>query len=260
VKGLKYNSAVIRPACVARVEVFEYSFLLGEGKMKSKCYAMVLALLVISSGLVGAATVIGVNFCDAWDKPHMEGKTADGFDNWTDSWPLWNWDNPSSGSVVVRGSNDLVTCTWSSNNTWAGGLEDTSEQQLYRVYLDDTGNGALVTISGLGNWLASIGAAGYTVRIYHSTDNGSGFVGVDLTDGTSILETVQETNHWTTDGGVRAFVDSGVLSASTLVLDPLPRDGANRATIAAFKITAIPEPATLLLLAAGGLVIRRKHS
>ena len=85
-------------------------------------------------------------------------------------------------------------------------------------------------------------------------------MGVDLTDGTSILETVQETNHWTTDGGLRAFVDSGALSASTLVIDPLARDSANRATIAAFKITAIPEPATMVLLALGGLVLRRKHS
>jgi hypothetical protein len=55
-------------------------------------------------------------------------------------------------------------------------------------------------------------------------------------------------------------VDSGALSASTLVIDPLARDSANRATIAAFKITAIPEPATMMLLALGGLVLRRKHS
>ncbi|MEN6308590.1 MAG: PEP-CTERM sorting domain-containing protein [Anaerohalosphaeraceae bacterium] len=229
--------------------------------MKKNITVVMAALLVVTSGLVSAGAVIGVNFTDGWGTPCLAGETADGLSNWTDSRADGDWTDPSKGTgLVVLGSSDLVTCDWSSANTWAAGQEATSEQQPYRVYLDDGGNGALVTISGLSAWLAAEGATGYTVRIYHSTDNGSGFMGVDITDGSVILETVQETNHWTTDGGIRAFVDSGMLTANSIVLDPLAKADGNRATIAAFKITAIPEPATMVLLALGGLVLRRKHS
>ncbi len=218
------------------------------------------AFLILTAELVTAGTVIGVNFCDAWDKPHMEGKTADGFSNWTDSWPLWNWDDAKEGTgLVILGSSDFVTCDWSSANTWAAGSEDASEQQLYRVYLDDGGNGARVSFSGLSAWLASEGATGYTVRVYHSTDNASGFAPVNVWEGDALLTTVQSDNLWTTDGGYRAYVDTGLLEADSIIVG-MNRIGDVRGTIAAIKITAIPEPATLVLLGLGGLVLRRKRS
>lgn len=209
----------------------------------------VLAILATTSGLLMADSVFGVNFCDNWPKPQMAGKTADGFSNWTDSYPLGQ---ANGTGLVVLGTNNLVTCDWTSKNTWAGGSEDTSEQQLYRVYLDDGDSGCQITIKGLSNWLLSEGRGAYTIRIYHSTDNADmTFEEVEIKDGTTILETVQETNHWYTDGGSRAYVDSGILTADTITLDPAPRTSSTRACIAGFKITAIekyipainPEPA-----------------
>ncbi len=222
--------------------------------------AVALALVLTASATAG--TVIGVNFCDGWDKPQLEGKTADGFDNWTDSWPLEDWGDASSGSdLVLHGSNDLVTVSWAASNTWAGGLEDTSEQQLYRVYLDDGGDGPRITFDGLGDWLAAIGAPGYTVRIYHSSDNASGFTPTSLydADDDSLLATVQAALTWDTDGGLRGYVDSGVLSADSLLVAAGARDDSVRGAIAAVKITAVPEPMTMALLGLGSLALRRKR-
>ncbi len=227
-------------------------------------YAVVFVatLLVVTSSLGVAGTIIGVNFCDRWETPHLAGETADGFSNWTDSVPVSDDETsgPTGTGLVLLGSSDLVTCDWNSSTTWAAGPEGTSEEQLYRVYLDDSGIGASVTITGIGDWLTSEGFDSYRIRIYHSTNDGSGFMPVDIKSGETLLGSPQETNHWTTSEGIRAFVDSGILSADTITLNPqLPADG-NRATIAGFQITAVPEPATLMLLGLGGLVLRRKRS
>lgn len=219
--------------------------------------------LILTAELVTAGTVIGVNFCDGWPTPLLAGETCDGLSNWTDSCP--QEDNPGAiannngTGLVILGSNGLVTCDWSSANTWAAGSEGTSEQQLYRVYLDDGGNGARVSFTGLNAWLASEGATGYIVRIYHSTDNATGFAPVNVWEGETLLTTVQAENIWTTDGGYRAFVDTGLLGADSIIVG-MNRVGDDRGTIAGIKITAIPEPATMVLLGLGGLVLRRKRS
>ncbi len=209
-------------------------------RRKSILIVAVLATLMIVSGQVSADSVIGVNFCDRWETPHLAGETADGFSNWTDSVPVSDDETsgPTGTGLVLLGSGDLVTCDWSSNNTWAAGDEGTSEQQLYRVYLDDGGAGAIVTIEGLSDWMASEGLGSYSIRIYHSTDNGTVFGPVEIKSGETILETIQETNLWTTDGGIRAYVDSGLQTADTITLDPLP-EGGTRGTIAGFKITGV---------------------
>lgn len=209
---------------------------------RSRC-VVVLSVLLMASWPVLADPVIGVNFVDQWETPHLGGETADGLSNWTDSVPVGGSGEQNGTGLVLLGSNDLVTCDWSSANTWAAGSEGTSEQQLYRVYLDDGNNGPVVTLTGLSDWMASEGLGSYTVRIYHSTDNGAGFTAVDISSEGTILETVQETNRWTTDGGVRAYVDSGILTANTITLDTQARTGNGgsdlRATIAGVKITGI---------------------
>lgn len=220
--------------------------------MKNRVLFIVIAATLLTvSWQVSADTVIGVNFVDEWETPHLAGETADGLSNWTDSAPVGQANDQNGTGLVLLGSNDFVTCDWSSNNTYAGGQEGTSEQQLYRVYLDDGGAGALVTITGLSDWMLSEGLGSYTVRIYFSTDNADKtFEDVDIKEGETILENVQETNHWYTDGGSRAYVDSGILTADTITLDPAPKTGTTRACIAGFKIVGIgkfiplnPDPA-----------------
>ena len=210
-------------------------------KRNSVLVVAVLAMAMLVSGQVLADTVIGVNFCDKWATPHLSGKTFDGLSNWTDSFPIDDPGSPQNGSgLVILGTNGLATCGWSSPNTWAGGNEGNADLDLYRVYLDDGGNGCLVTIAGLNAWMASEGLGAYTIRIYHSTDNSDvGFMADDIKEGAVVLQTVQETNHWSTDGGSRAFVDSGILMADTITLDPLPKVGSARACIAGVKITGI---------------------
>jgi hypothetical protein len=216
---------------------------------------VVLAMLAMGSGFVWADTIIGVNFTDGWGTPMLAGETCDGLSNWTDSAPLeanpGAIPNNNGTGLLVLGTNGLVTCDWSSPNTWAAGPEGTSEEQLYRVYLDDGGsNGCLVTIKGLSAWMAAEGLGGYTVRVYHSNDNDNvRFMPVDIKEGTTILQTIQENNMWNA-ADPRAYADSGMLTADTIILDPQPKVAGYRATIAGFKITGInkflplnPDPA-----------------
>jgi hypothetical protein len=207
------------------------------------CIAAMAMVLVVTAGLCAADTTLGVNFCDASAGPHLAGEVADGFGNWTDSFPVDGTGSAATGTgLVVLGSGGSVTCSWTSANTWYAGAETTSDQQLYRVYIDDT-TGITVTITGLNAWLTNAGLAAYTIRIYQSTDAGVGFTAIDINSGATTLQTVQETNHWTTDGGIRAYVDSGNLSADTITLVPQARTGNGggdtRATIAGFRITGV---------------------
>lgn len=153
----------------------------------SPCIA--LASLALLTAGAQAASVIGLNITDGWGTPMLGGETADGSSNWTDSRAADDWTDPSTGTVTLAGSS--VTATWSSSNTWAGGNEGTSEQQLYRVYLDDgdggnslvadDGIGVSVTISGLGAWLTSEGKVSYQIRLYTSTDmDNATFQSVDI--------------------------------------------------------------------------------
>lgn len=220
------------------------SFGKGEMTMRSRnmfLFIAMLATVMVMSNQVLADKVIGVNFVSCWTNTAMSGKTFDGLSNWTDSVPIGTTDDAakSGTGLVVLGSNDYVTCDWTSNNVWYGGEENTPDQQLYRGYLDDGSPGAQVTIKGLTAWLTSEGLHSYTIRIYQGTDNGASFRPIDVKSGDTILETVQSTNPWTTDGGLRANVYTSALTADTIVLQPLPRSGSSRGTISGFKIIGI---------------------
>jgi hypothetical protein len=199
----------------------------------------VLAVLFIVALWAQAANagnyIIGVKFREN-ATTQLQGKTADGSSNWTDSLPV----GASGTGLVVLGTDNLVTCDWASKNTWRAGPSATPEEALYAEYLDDGDAGALITVKGLSAWLTSVGATGYTVRIYQNTDwANAGFLATNLTDGTNILGSVTPTNMWASGNGTRAFVDSGVLTAGTLVIDGSSGTSALRGCIAAFKITAI---------------------
>lgn len=236
-----------------------------------------------------AATVIGLNITDGWSTPMLAGETADGSSNWTDSMGDMGGGgtNPQLGTITLAGSS--VTVTWNSSNTWAAGNEGTSEQQLYRVYLDDgdggsslvngDGIGVSVTISGLGAWLTAEGKASYQVRLYTSTDwDNASFQPASIRlgapnpeDGGAQLTnlTVAETVPITARGpgdyppnttpdptlGIwqsRGYGDSvATLTADTITLTIPVLGGGARGTLSGFKITAVPEPATAGLLALG---------
>ncbi len=203
------------------------------------------------------AESIGINFVDGWPNPHLEGKTADGFSTWTDSGPITdpgqsNIYPNSSAPLTLNNSNGLITVEWASNNTWAGGPESTPDEQLYRLYLDDgetvTGIGCHVTITGLADWLADVGAASYVMRFYHCTDNtGVSFYPVSVRDGSlvtdPIIETVTATNMWNPGSGTRAYIDSSNALTTDTITITLPSrwsgDGnAYRGCLAAIKITS----------------------
>lgn len=212
---------------------------------KKELLIVVLAGLSVLSFQVFADNVIGVNFCDDLLPPQLSGKTADGLSNWTDSYPT-GIENGSN--LTLLGSNDFVICDWSSSNQWFAGEEATSEQQLYVKYLDGGGGGSLVTLSGLSGWLADQGIDAYTIRVYQNTDNGIDFTGIEIKSGVgaggTVLETIEESNHWATDGGLRAYVDSGRLTADTITVDTLPPDTSVsgswiRSTVSAIRITGI---------------------
>jgi hypothetical protein len=243
------------------------------------------------------AVSIGLNITDGWPTPLLAGETADGFSNWTDSMANYGGGgpNPQLGSITLLGGS--VTATWNSANTWAGGNEATSEQQLYRVYLDDgdggsslvngDGIGVSVTISGLSAWMAANGGLSYRIRCYASTDQDNALFqpvlirsgAPNAADGANqllnlgILDTVTvpvlgpgdfppNTTPDPTWGmwQPRGFGDSSfTLTDDVITLTIAARNGSTRGTLAGFKIDLIPEPSSLALLAIGlgALIVRR---
>jgi hypothetical protein len=246
------------------------------GKIFISC--LFFAILLVAAPMQGLADEVAINFVDGWPLSHLAGETADGFSNWTDSGPITDPPatdlyNTSSGPLTLDNSNNLVSVEWASVNTWYAGPEGTSDEQLYRTYLDDgetvagTGIGANVTITGLSAWLTDVGDPSYQIRFYHSTDQAKDFLPVSIRDGSAItdtvIETVQATNMWYPGGNSsRAYVDSSDTLTTDIITITLPNSGGSgnlRATLAGVKITSVPEPMTLSLLGIGGLALVRKR-
>lgn len=222
----------------------------------------VIALLVVVSVFLVAggnsifANSIGFNASGEWPATHMAGREADGFSNWTDA------ENASGSGLVLNGSNDMVTVDWSSDNFWSRGPEETSEQALYRVYLDDakygSHQGISLSFSGLGDWLNDVGKPGYKIRTYHNTS--STFWPIDIYNNDALIETTSVTNSWVPEGGdgYRGYADTGVLSYDSVDVI-LTEQEEGRGSICAVKITAVPEPATVALLGMGAVALIRKR-
>jgi hypothetical protein len=238
------------------------------------------------AGICGSAPAasLALNFTDGWGTPCVSGETADGFNGWTDSRAPNDWTDPSKGTVTLVGS--AVTATWNAANTWAAGQENTSEQQIYRVYLDDgdggnslvggDGIGVSVTISGLATWMTANGYLSYAVRAYSSTDTDNALFrtvsvragapnsadGVNQLTNLAVVATIPVTVRGPGDFAPnttpdptwgmwqpRGYGDSGTpLTNDVITLTVPTRDGNNRGTLAAFRIEGVvPEPATSLL-------------
>jgi hypothetical protein len=209
-----------------------------------------------------ADAVIGLNFCDAWPAPHVAAAPADGCAAWTDTRAVWDWTDPAVQIEPLPLGDSGVTVTWQASNTWAAGSENDNDQALYRVYLDDgetsPGTGVRVTITGLGAWLARHGHAAYQLRCYSNNDGAATFRPISLRYGAAadgpVLHTMTPAACGDGDfpttvtppaGQARGFADSpATLTADTLTLTLLPRDGSTRGTLCAFKITGSGTAAT----------------
>lgn len=259
--------------------------------------AAAVAVVCAGSALAWGASV-GLNITDGWPTPMLAGETADGCSNWTDSTADFGQGapNPQYGSITLAGTS--ITATWNSANTWAGGSENTSEQQIYRVYLDDgdggsslvdgDGIGVSVTISGLSAWTVANGGTSYKIRCYSSTDNDNAtFQPVLIRSGApnasdganqllnlAVLDTFAVPTlgpgdfppNTTPDPtwGVwqsRGYGDSvSTLTDDVITLTIASRADTIRGTLAGFQVIAIPEPASigLFMLAIMGLLARRR--
>jgi hypothetical protein len=229
------------------------------------------------------SATVGLNFADGWSAIWLTGKTADGFSGWADSTTTAN----NTANIAPSGTTTLadgaVTVTWNANNTWAAGSQNNPDQMLYRVYLDDGGNGLVagdgigvsVTISGLGAWLAANGSQNYILRCYASTDTGSAsFHPVMIRQGApnpvdevnqllnlTVLETVPMPalgagNFPTTTGGggTRGYADSGFRTEDTITITIQNGASPIRGTLAGFMIYTVEPTITSQPQAPAGAV------
>ncbi|MBN1845211.1 MAG: hypothetical protein JW810_05975 [Sedimentisphaerales bacterium] len=217
---------------------------------------LILAMLLVVAPGQSYADTVGINFCSGWTNPHVGDGVADGFDQWTDARAIDDWTAPEveTTGITLLNSNGQVVVTWKCDNIWWAGPEDTNENALYRAYLDDWDNadpdgyGVEVHITGLGAWLAQVGAASYQLRLYCNTDwDDTTFKPISVRDGAAIdspiIESVTPTNMWDPgDGTTRANVDtSDTFTADTITItipehNTLPGD---RGCLAAIKITSV---------------------
>ena len=124
----------------------------------------------------------------------------------------------------------------------------------YRVYgLTASDWGQLSTLSCLsrnfsvnGEWVYDGGEATTALAYGHICDNNAnnGEYWTLLVPGSTTAG-----NYWTIE-----------TSGTTLTISGLPKNGDERGSLSAIVIQEIPEPATMILLGLGGLVLRRKRS
>jgi hypothetical protein len=201
-------------------------------------------MVLLWAGAANAAeNVIGINFYSGDDNV-MGSETADGLSNWTDV------PGTIGTNVVVLGTNETVTCTFSTGGNWWAGNNTTSEERLYHAYLDDGGVGISITLTGLTDWLGALGASTYIVRIYHSSDHtaaqGYSWGPDEITDDSEtpvVLQTMtlDVADCWSTATDLRGYIDADPLSEDTIHINPhiSTSGGTVRGCVAGIKITAV---------------------
>jgi len=257
--------------------------------MKKKIAVLMAALLVVATGYAGS---ISMNFTENPTNQIFDGGQNIGPLN-TDS-ATWNHNSvlaegseykagTQSNLIDGTGAVTPVSVTWLSSNTWwnADGTGD-DQAKLAVGYLDDgatsTGVGLVVTFENIPYaqyrvyGLTASDQNQYTEPFTYQSRNFN-VNGAWVYDGGETVTALayaciwdnNENNgqYWTplipgsnTAGNYWTIVTSG----STLTISGLPRNDSERGSLSAVIIEEIPEPATMMLLALGGLVLRRKHS
>jgi hypothetical protein len=237
------------------------------------------AAIVVLLGVVATAgaDIIAYNFSENTGNQVLDLVTPKG----PTGTAIWNDSNVRDSGTLAAGAeanlvNDLGLNTgaaieWSSANVWWNGSGTGSEDAKIVVgYLDDGGEGVRVTVTGIPydlytvygivgsdqNWNSTyttldfllngtvwaLGGTAAATATAHGDLVSSGGAWIELTTG-------QVGNYWKVDN----------LSGSTLSIEGLPRNLAERGSLAAIVIEQIPEPSTALLLGLGALLLRRRR-
>lgn len=221
-----------------------------------------LAALVTASSLCGLAPSraarIGINFQDDWDTGGGAPVTETSF-----GIPASDWFNMprvknsigapfSTSSPITLPDGATLLVEWSAINTYSqyadiptsAGADPGGDQVAYG-YLDDSGTGYRVRLSGLRN-----AAADFKISLIASTDNGSGFSDGQVVSNTSTDALVYGETLSTLGGGIFALsAESPLLSAATennaVSISGLPRNGTQRSTLAGLILDYTPATANV---------------
>ncbi len=237
----------------------------------------VIALLVVSSQ--GFAETISINFVENTNQVFTEAVGIGPLD--TDS-TYWNHNTtPTTGNYAVGTLTGLIDgvgaptgaeVAWSSTNVWYNGDGIADDQHRLSVgYLDDGGDGVLVTITNISYDV-------YKVYGLYASDQGGtpGIVNFDVNgqwalggDASTIALTYTHINDsFAATGNYWTEIEGGITignfwtietSGATLIIDGLARNGEYRGSLTGVVIEEIPEPATMMLLGLGSLLLRRRR-
>ncbi|HMO63890.1 MAG TPA: hypothetical protein PKE47_01460, partial [Verrucomicrobiota bacterium] len=205
--------------------------------------------------LLGIATAhaaqIGLNFSDDWGAGGGADVTEDAF-----GVPAARWYNlprvfnsiagpaVSSNAVVTLPEGGQLKVEWSCVNTYslaADVPEGPGEDQVIYGYLDDTGTGYRVRISGFRDVASS-----YSVTLIASTDGGEGFTDANVAygTGTNVVQYLEPQYPGFAGGVFAVSTPSGSIPTlagnHAVVLTGTPRSGSLRSTLAGILIDYVP--------------------
>ena len=210
-----------------------------------------LAALMIGTLPTAHATTIGLNFSDDWGSGGGAAVTMDAFgvpaSQWYNLPRIFNSSaggGVSSNAVLTLPEGGSLTVQWSCVNTWSLTADvptDSGENEVIYGYLDDSGIGYQVSVSGFRDSMAD-----YAITLIASTDGGEGFADAFVVSGSG-TNTVTYTDIQTPSYAAGAFSvssETSVLPTLTTnnlaVITGAPRDGSMRSTLAGVLIRYTP--------------------
>ncbi len=214
--------------------------------------------------MLGAAhgAQIGINFQTDW-APYNYGYSTTGFAVTATAFgiPAANWLNlpptsytlPTATNQNLTTANGPLTLNWSCANAWGSGVGNTAlptdpgvvapgDDEVTWGYLDDSGPGYLVTLSGLRGI-----ASDYTLQTIAAIGGSApGFPDVNLTATVPNLQTLDYTNGFYEVGGgtvgtsTVSTVYATLSGNNSIAIRGLPRNGSYRSTLAGIILTYTP--------------------